>query len=93
MDQSKFNLAWLQPAVYPDYHPWLQEIPNDSKSAFCNICKKKFALSNMGKRAVTSHMSGQMHKSRIAATKNMVGISAFLRPAREQVSPFFNLPI
>lgn len=41
------------------------------------VQKKKFALSNRGKRAIISHMTGKAHKGRIAATNSVVGISTF----------------
>lgn len=57
MSASKFNPAWLDSKLFPEFKPWLREVENDPRSAMCVVCKKKFSLSNMGKRAVTSHMS------------------------------------
>ncbi|KAJ8892776.1 hypothetical protein PR048_005357 [Dryococelus australis] len=78
MGGSKLNPAWLQPLLHPEFQPWLQEVYEDPKSACCNVCKKMFALSNIGKRAVTSHMSGQVHKQELlhtaAPTSNSVAV-------------------
>jgi len=49
----------VQPLLFPEFYPWLGSVPNNAHFAFCNVCSKKISLSNMGKRALTSHMGGK----------------------------------
>ena len=55
---TNFNFSWLG---IPEYANWLIST-NDSGSAGCKYCKSTFTLSNMGKRALDSHMKGKRHK-------------------------------
>ena len=55
-----FNKEWLKIEQYKD---WLVE-DDDSKFAKCRVCshpKNRFALSNMGERALLNDMKGKKH--------------------------------
>ena len=55
-----FNKEWLKIEQYKD---WLVK-DDDSKFRKCRVCshsKNRFPLSNMGERALVSHMKGKKH--------------------------------
>ncbi|GBN16716.1 hypothetical protein AVEN_49359-1 [Araneus ventricosus] len=43
---------------------WVQEVPNDRYSAYFSLCNKKLNLSNMERRAITSHQGNNGHKGK-----------------------------
>lgn len=64
-----FNKEWLKLEQFKD---WLVA-DNDTKFAMCRVCshpKNRFALSNMGERALTSHMKGKKHIQCLASYKD-----------------------
>ena len=56
---STFNPVWL---TNPEFKGWLASVPDNPHAAFCKPCHKLIALSNMGKRSLTSHMASTKHK-------------------------------
>ncbi|KAG0419894.1 hypothetical protein HPB47_003807, partial [Ixodes persulcatus] len=66
-----FNLDWTNPDMSTNAS-WIRPVLNDSDSARCTICCKKFTLSNMGKMAITTHVEGKKHQ---AATKSLQSVS------------------
>ncbi|GBO29647.1 hypothetical protein AVEN_212603-1 [Araneus ventricosus] len=56
--KCSFNSMWIK-----DFS-WVQEVPNDRYSAYCSLCNKKLNLSNMGRRAITSHQGTIGHKGK-----------------------------
>ena len=59
---TSFNPTWLK---LPEYSNWLIPV-DDSNSAGCKQCNSTFSLSNMGKRAVNSHMEGKKHTDNVS---------------------------
>ena len=59
-----FKEEWLSD---PLFEKWLVK-GADKKSAKCKTCQVQFNLSNMGRRAVTSHMEGKKTRSEIKAS-------------------------
>ncbi|KAJ8403281.1 hypothetical protein AAFF_G00354980 [Aldrovandia affinis] len=55
-----FHSSWMDIA---EYTPWLREVKDNDKNAYCAFCKKTFSLGNMGIGAVKSHQAGKIHKS------------------------------
>ena len=51
-----FQDCWL---IDPAFNSWLEKVNNDLTIFQCKFCKSQNSLSNMGKRAVISHMEGQ----------------------------------
>ena len=49
---------WLED---PDFKNWLVSCTNNTQ-ARCKLCQKTFNLSNMGRKALVSHVSGKKHK-------------------------------
>ena len=62
--QTYFQPWWLDDQTYK---PWIKRCPTDDKVFICTYCNrsKQIALSNMGERALKSHMKGEKH-TRIA---------------------------
>lgn len=44
-----------------DEYFWMKPVENNASKAFCIICKREISLSNMGKTALNSHMTGKRH--------------------------------
>ncbi|KAI8785042.1 Serine/threonine-protein kinase SMG1 [Biomphalaria glabrata] len=58
---TSFNLAWLKDERFEF---WLGKSSMPTK-AFCKICAKSFDISNMGERALTSHMKSSKHQHNV----------------------------
>uniref|UniRef100_A0A1B6KAK6 BED-type domain-containing protein n=2 Tax=Graphocephala atropunctata TaxID=36148 RepID=A0A1B6KAK6_9HEMI len=80
---TTFQANWLNE---PQFNQWLERVPNDITSARCNICKKSFNLSNMGRRAVSSHMSGAKHKNNEKASTTSASMKCYFK-AQTNSSP------
>ncbi|XP_021706443.1 uncharacterized protein LOC110678141 [Aedes aegypti] len=59
--KTSFQTVWLQDA---EFHSWLKQVDSKSGYAFCIVCACEFALSNMGKQALRSHMKSKRHSQR-----------------------------
>ena len=57
--KTLFNELWLEEEKYK---PWLKKDSNDKNYFRCKLCCSKIYLSNMGKRALKSHMQGVRQK-------------------------------
>lgn len=62
--QTYFQDDWLSD---PSFNSWLEEVPGNNKIAKCKLCNRTWELSNMGRRAVTSHMEGSKHQKKVVA--------------------------
>ncbi|CAN7990687.1 unnamed protein product [Ixodes hexagonus] len=69
--KCSFNLDWTNPDISANAS-WIRPVPKDPNSGHCIMCCKKFSLSNMGKRVITSHVEGKKHQ---AAMKSLQSIS------------------
>ncbi|XP_049275212.1 uncharacterized protein LOC125759844 [Rhipicephalus sanguineus] len=58
--KCSFNADWANPSV-SDYASWIRPVENDPHKAMFTVYQKKFLLSNMGHRAVSSHASSKKH--------------------------------
>ena len=67
-----FKEEWLSD---PLFEKWLV-IGKDKKSAKCKICQVQLNLSNMGRRAVISHMDGKKH------VQKSKPVSCYFKPAQ-----------
>lgn len=60
--KTTFKDVWIEdPTLY-----WARRVEKDEYSCYCVLCYKKFALSNMGKLALTSHMVGKKHQEAVS---------------------------
>ena len=62
---SKFQDNWLEMPVFND---WLAKHESPYK-AYCKLCVKTIELSNMAKRALTSHAEGKGHQKAVGLKK------------------------
>ena len=53
----------------PVFKEWLEKHKKSPFKAYCNVCKKGFELSNMAKRALTSHAGGKIHQKAVGLRK------------------------
>lgn len=51
----KFTREWLE---NESYKYWIEEVPNDDCSYFCNVCKKTFSCSSR----VSKHAKTEAHR-------------------------------
>ena len=75
MPSTYFNADRLNADFYPEGSSWLREFSRDKESAFCQVCSRKFVLSNMAQSSVKSNSSGSKHLKNIAAMRKSVNIS------------------
>lgn len=84
-----FNDLWLDPKINPQFAGWLSRGPNSSQ-AHCNICRKSFDLSNMGRQAVTSHCKGKTHLSLVKIKEDQPSLKTYFcastSASRENIS-------
>ena len=59
--KTLLNESWLEEEKYK---PWLERDSNDKNSFRCKFFCSKICLSNLGKRALESHMQGVRHKQK-----------------------------
>lgn len=59
-----FQQDWL---LEPCFKDWVQQVPRNAKVVMCNVYNKTIELSNMGRRALTSHMKGTKHQKKMRA--------------------------
>lgn len=74
--KASFQVSWL---LEPQFSKWLDRVPDDKYSAKCKLCLKTFSLSNMGRRAVTSHKSSGKHMQLEGVTSKITPMKAFLK--------------
>lgn len=58
---SVFNDNWPLDAIFY----WAERVPENPRKCKCTLCKKTFALSNMGRAALMSHMAREKHKTAV----------------------------
>lgn len=72
---ASFQGDWLTDSLFSS---WLERVPNNTNSAKCKLCYKTFSLSNMGRRAVISHMQSKKHASSSNASSQSSSMKMFL---------------
>ena len=58
-EKTFFQDCWL---IDPTFNSWLEKVNSDLIIFQCQFCKSQNSLSNMGKRAIISHMEGKKQK-------------------------------
>ena len=61
-----FNQEWLDETINPQFSSWVKPL-KDPNRVLCCFCQRSFALSNMSKRALESHMNSEKHKRNVSA--------------------------
>ena len=73
-----FNQEWLNETINPQFSSWVKPL-KDPNRVLCCFCRRLFALSNMGKRALESHMNSDKHKRNVSAKVPSIS-SSFKKP-------------
>ena len=77
---SKFQDNWLKMPVFND---WLAKHESPYK-AYCKLCVKTIELSNMAKRALTSHAEGKGHQKAVGLKKlHLTKMEQFVKSRKE----------
>ena len=71
-----FNQECLDETINPQFSSWVKPLKDPSR-VLCCFCQRLFALSNMGKRALESHMNSDKHKRNVFA--KVPSISSYLK--------------
>jgi hypothetical protein len=85
LKQSTFNNEWLDKALNPDFQ-WLKAVSSNRYQAHCTLCLKNFELSNMGRRAVTSHQKSAGHKKRVGLDVSLPNIGSFMTKSKSEAT-------
>lgn len=72
--KTRFNERWL---LESKFSLWLKPVEKDNYAAYCMFCKTTFALSNMGKRAVTSHSEGKKHQVAVESSSRVLPLNRY----------------
>ncbi len=66
--KTSFNHEWLLKDKFKWY---VAPVEHDPYSVNYKSCQKNFALSNMGEKALTSHIEGKKHKIAVSASRSL----------------------
>lgn len=86
MYSCKFRKEWLSK---DEYKEWVQESADNDNKAYCKVCKKTIDLSNMGQRALTSHMKSKKHIESLSVrlgTSTQACITMFSRSSTSETT-------
>ena len=59
--RTTFNPIWMDATLNPIFASWLVPVKNSPYEAWCKQCNVSINLSNMGRQALCSYMSGAKH--------------------------------
>jgi hypothetical protein len=88
--KTVFNLEWMNTKLNPDFASWIQVVNSSPNDAFCRLCRTKFSLSNMGRKAVSSHMNGAKHMKNYGYTTRNAShgpLASFFVPCMAAAAP------
>ena len=86
-----FNQEWLDETINPQFSSWVKPL-KDPNRVLCCFCQRSFALSNMGKGALESHMNSDKHKRNVSAKVPSIS-SYFKKPTAPSKTLFPTLQI
>ena len=66
----------------PHFKDWIIKHESPFK-AYCKLCSKAIELSNMGKRALTSHADSQVHKKAVSLMHGATKMEQFVKTEKE----------
>ena len=81
-----FNQEWLDETINEQFSSWVRSL-KDPIRVLCCFCQWSFALSNMGKRALESHMNSDKHKRNVSA--KVPSITLYLKNRLLRQKPLF----
>jgi len=73
---SFFNKDWL---TDKSFSSWIEPAASVHQ-ARCKLCSKSFELSNMGRKAVTSHEASAQHKKNSTICPMQTSVAQFMQP-------------
>ncbi|XP_049518510.1 uncharacterized protein LOC125943340 [Dermacentor silvarum] len=73
-----FVQDWTNPK-HCEFAAWVRPVECNANAAYCTLCRKQFSLSNMGRRAVTSHAESKKHRLAASGAKTP-SVASFLTP-------------
>ena len=76
---SKFQEEWCK---MPTFESWIVKHESPFK-AYCKLCYKAIDLSNMGKRALTSHAESKTHQKAVALQQGAKSMEQFVIKGRK----------
>lgn len=83
--KTSFQDSWF---ADPNFKIWLKKSLKDPYSAECSLCPgTKISIASMGRRALTSHMQGQKHKSKAEARNRSPGLLNMFLPSDKSRQP------
>ncbi|XP_043478672.1 uncharacterized protein LOC122509007 [Leptopilina heterotoma] len=88
--KTSFQDNWL---TNPLYEKCIKRVPDNIHAAHCTICYTNFGLSNMGKGALDSHISGKKHKKAVLDINSSLNISMFGVPEESRITTDENQPL
>ena len=77
---SKFQHEWLK---MPLFQGWIMKHESPFK-AYCKLCNKAVDLSNMGKRALTSHAESKSHKKAVSLKQGATAMAQFVKSDKKE---------
>lgn len=69
------------------YEKCIRRVSDNVHTAQCILCRTSFGLSNMGKGAVDSHISGKKHQKAILVLNSSYSIRRFGSTEQSSASP------
>lgn len=81
-----FNQRWLLDNLHNEEWKYIKEVESNPNVAFCKLCSKSFSLSNMGKRAISSHFEGKQHKARLKIMKTSATMNKYVQQQNKDVT-------
>lgn len=79
--RTKFNPLWKSDPVFKN---WLEEDKSSIHAFRCKVCQSRYELANMGKPAVSRHMTSKKH---ISLMQSRAGQSSSLLASWTQSQP------
>lgn len=84
--KTKFNKQWLDPDLHPEFNKWLSDVPDKVNQAYCTVCHKFIELSNMGIRALNSHLKSNAHIKSVSAKSQQKPVGMFFSKNQNIIS-------
>lgn len=83
---TTFKCTFVQDWTNPEhcqFAAWVRPVESNTNAAYCVLCRKQFSLSNMGRRALTSHAESKKHRLAATGAATPSVTSFFTTPARK----------
>lgn len=79
-----FKEEWIDPSKREENQQWADWLGKENEhTARCALCNKSIKLSNMGVRALISHLEGKKHKKNVAAKDSQSSVQNLFKQRSE----------